>query len=141
MKRMDKAIKKIKTKIENSTFNFVDFSVPIIDLIVPTKYSPNGRYDNRIFLICLIDFVNTQVSWRKYKGTHEYPIKGTYLNRIRVRISRSVNSHANYAREIHNKYVKNKVYEEINRPPKINRLASRFTFSEPSEINNRLVDY
>jgi len=123
MKRMDKAIKKIKTKIENSTFNFVDYSVHIIDLIVPIKYSPNGRYDNRIFLICLIDFVNTQVSWRKYKGTHEYPIKGTYLNRI------------------HNKYVKNKVYEEINRPPKINRLASLFTFSEPSDINNRLVDY
>ena len=89
-----KKLSKLK-KIKN--FNLIDFATPVADYFCPIKYSPNGRFDNRYFLICLIDFVESGTSWRKYKGTHSHPIKGKYLN------------------EIHNKYVKYHVYDEINK--------------------------
>lgn len=95
--KLNASIKKIMNKFKNSNFDLVDFAVPIIDLILPVKYSPNGRYSNRIFFTCLIDFISTHVSWRKYRGTIEYPIKGTYLN------------------QIHNNYVKHGIYEEIRK--------------------------
>ena len=40
---------------------------------------------------------SSSASWNKYKGTINYPINGKYLN------------------EIHNKFVKNGIYEEINK--------------------------
>ena len=48
-------------------------------------------------MICLTDFINTSTNWTKYKGTIEYPINGKYLN------------------QIHNKYIKNGVYDQINK--------------------------
>jgi len=73
----------------------IDIAVPIIDLYLPVQYSPNGEYDNRYFFICLLDFTCNRVSWRKYKGSITHPINGVYLN------------------QIHNKYVKNGIYEKI----------------------------
>jgi Transposase DDE domain len=75
----------------------IDFAVPIIDFIVPVRYSPNRKYDNRYFFTCIIDFLNNSTYWTRYNGTIDYPIDGKYLN------------------EIHNKYIKHKVYEEINK--------------------------
>lgn len=75
----------------------IDLAVPIIDLILPIKYSPHQKYDHKYFLICLIDFTTKNVSWNKYKGTIFHPINGKYLN------------------QIHNKYVKYGVYNEINK--------------------------
>jgi len=78
-------------------FDFIGFSVPIIDLIVPIKYSPNQKYDNKYFLICLMDFVSSCTSWSKYRGTIDHPINGRYLNKI------------------YYKFIKHNVYNEINR--------------------------
>ena len=75
----------------------IDIAVPIINLMIPIKYSPNGEYSHQDFLTLLIDYTSKNVSWRKYKGTIDCPIDGRYLN-------------AN-----HNNYVKNGVYDEINR--------------------------
>jgi len=44
-----------------------------------------------------MDFLKKNVSWTQYKGFDNLPISGKYLN------------------QIHNKYVKNNIYEEINR--------------------------
>jgi hypothetical protein len=71
--------------------------VPIVDLLLPVKYSPNGKYDNRYFLMCIIDLTLNGVSWRRYKGSPSHPIDGCYLN------------------EIHNNYKRNGVYEAINK--------------------------
>jgi transposase len=76
---------------------FIDLVNPIIELLAPIKFSPNGKYDNKYFLRCLIDFFNIGVSWRKYNGTKSFPIDGKYLNAI------------------HNKFTKNGVYEQINK--------------------------
>ncbi len=84
----------------------INFSVPIIDSLCPIKYSPNTKYDNRYFYTCILDFVDKQVSWRKYKGTHEDPINGKYLNKI------------------HNKYVKAGVYKKINEQILIKYLSN-----------------
>jgi hypothetical protein len=73
------------------------FAVPIIDYLCPIKYSPNQKYSNEYFFICLLEFVDSGVYWNKFKGTNEYPIKGKYLN------------------QIHNKYVKKGVYREIHK--------------------------
>ena len=81
----------------NSNFDLIDFAVPIIDLLSPIKYSPHQKYDNRYFLTCIINFIETGVSWSNYKGTINYPINGKYLN------------------QIHNKYLKKGIYEEINK--------------------------
>ena len=90
-------LKKFHELKKMKNFNFIDFCVPIIDYLCPIKYSPNGKYDNRYFITCLIDFIETSTSWRKYKGTILYPIDGKYLN------------------QIHNKYLKCGVYDEINK--------------------------
>jgi len=61
-----KTLKQLR-KLKN--FNIIDFAVPIIDLICPIKYSPNGLYNNKYFLTCLIDFIKMGVSWNTYRGT------------------------------------------------------------------------
>jgi hypothetical protein len=90
-------IKKLKDLKKLKKFNLIEFAVPIIDHLCPIKYSPNGKYDNKYFLICILDFIERNVSWRKYKGTIEYLIGGVYLNGI------------------HNKYCNMGVYDEIER--------------------------
>jgi hypothetical protein len=84
-------------KTHEDDFNFIDFAYPIADYYYPIKYSPNGSYTNKYFLICLIDFVKRGISWTNYEGTIDYPIKGKYLN------------------EIHNKYINAGVYDQINK--------------------------
>ena len=88
-------LKNYKNLVTN--FNLIDFAVPIIEFLLPIKYSPNQKYDNRYYITCIIDFINTGTSWNKYKGTIDHPIDGKYLN------------------QIHNKFVKANVYEEINK--------------------------
>lgn len=80
----------------NIKFDLISFAVPIIDSIIPLKYSPNRKYDNKYYFICLLDIINCGYNWSKYRGTLEYPISGKYLN------------------SIHNKFVKNGIYEKIN---------------------------
>lgn len=81
----------------NKKFDFINFAIPIIDLLSPIKESPNRKYDNKYFLICLIDFVMNRVSWNKYTGTIHYPINGKYLN------------------QVHNRWIRLNIYEEINK--------------------------
>jgi hypothetical protein len=117
-------------------FNFIDFATPIIDLICPIGNSPNQKYDNEYFLTCIIDFLKSGFCWTRYNGTPEFPIKGKYLN------------------QIHNKYVNNNVYEEIekqlknkylkhNREPKlkIQIIDSSFIANKRGSIkeNNHLL--
>ena len=75
----------------------INQAVPIIDLLAPVKESPNGIFDNRYFLTCIIDFSSNGTYWTKYSGTKDHPINGKYLNAI------------------HNKYSRCGVYDEINR--------------------------
>ena len=89
-------LKKLEELKKLKNFNLIDFVIPIIDLMCPMGYSRKG-YNNRYFFTCLLDFVQICVSWRKYWETIEFPIKGKYLN------------------EIHNKYCKAGVYDEIKR--------------------------
>ncbi len=63
-------------------FNIIEFSVPIIDFLCPFNDTKYAKYSNEYFIICLFDFVDKHVSWTKYQGTPEYPIKGKYLNQI-----------------------------------------------------------
>lgn len=84
-------------KTHQDEFNFVDFAYPIVDYYCPIKYSPNGEYTNKDFLTCLVDFVKNGVYWTHYKGPDDCPIDGKYLN------------------EIHNKYIKEGVYDQINK--------------------------
>jgi hypothetical protein len=78
-------------------FNFIKFASQIANIHSPIKYSPNQKYNNEYFLTCLIDFVKNSVSWTNYKGTIDNPIDGKYLN------------------QIHNKFIRNNVYNEINK--------------------------
>ena len=110
-----KNLKELK-KLKN--FNLIDFAVPIIDHICPIGESPNGTYDNRYFLICLLDFIDRGVYWTKYTGTTDYPIKGKYLN------------------EIHNKYQKNGVYDEIERQLKNKYLKT----DRESKLKIQIID-
>ena len=75
----------------------INIAVPIIDYHCPIKYSPNQKYNNKYFFICLIDFFQRHVCWRSYRGTEDFPISGKYLN------------------SIHLKYCNNNVYEEIHK--------------------------
>lgn len=79
---------KIKLKYKN--FDFINFALPIVDFICaaqnittlwlcfggifvflnfiqehkdPIGNSPNQKYDNEYFLICLVDFVETSFNW------------------------------------------------------------------------------
>lgn len=88
-----KTLRQLK-KLKN--FNFIDFATSIIDKICPFKKPSSKGYSNKYFFICLINFVDTHVSWTKYEGTKNHPIRGKYLN------------------EIHNKYCKLKVYDKIH---------------------------
>lgn len=96
MYKNTKKIKEILNSDELTILEIIDLAVPIADLLSPCLGSPSQKFDNRYFLTCLFDFVQRCVSWRKYKGTHECPIKGKYLNTI------------------HNRYVDDHVYEAIN---------------------------
>lgn len=110
-----KILKQLR-KLKN--FNIIDFAVPIIDLICPIKGSPNNKYDNKYFLICLINFIETNVSWNKYKGTKEYPINGKYLN------------------QIHNKYQRMDVYEEIEK-----QLLNKYLKTDKEcKLKNQIID-
>ena len=80
----------------DNNFNFIDFAVPIINRICP-MYSNNIIYNHKYFLTCIVHFIKTHVSWTQYKGTHDYPIEGKYLN------------------SIHLKYIRAGVYKEINK--------------------------
>lgn len=82
-------------KIKNN-FDFIKFATQIADCYCPLR-GTYQKYNNKYFLICLTDFINTSTNWTKYKGTIEYPINGKYLN------------------QIHNKYIKNGVYDQINK--------------------------
>src|ERR1700738_4796450 len=91
--------KKLINKItkQDSNFDLINFTYPIIDYIVPLKYSPNRKYTNKYFFICLVNFIESGATvWTRYNGTVEYPISGKYLN------------------QIHNYYVNNGVYNAIN---------------------------
>jgi hypothetical protein len=90
-------LKKFSELKRHSSFNLVNFSLPIVDFMNPVKSSPSQKYDNKYFLICLFDFLNNNVSWNKYKGTSDYPINGKYLN------------------QIHNKFQKKGIYEQIEK--------------------------
>ena len=66
MNKLKKLIKYYKK------YNFIDDVVPIIDLLSPIKYSPNQKYDNKYFLICLIDFINNSSSWSCWNASHSF---------------------------------------------------------------------
>jgi hypothetical protein len=82
---------------KNNNIDFINFATSIANIYAPIKYSPNQKFDNYYFIFCLVDFFQNNVSWSKYKGTPLYPIDGKYLN------------------QIHNKFVRLNVYEEINK--------------------------
>src|SRR3972149_8428409 len=103
-------------KLKN--FNLIDFAVPIINLLCPIIGSPRQIYDNKYFLICLIDFIEGNVSWNKYKGTKKYPINGRYLN------------------QIHNKYQRNGVYDEIEKQIKNKYLKT----DRESKLKYQIID-
>jgi hypothetical protein len=86
---------KYNNLIDNSYL--IKLAVPIIDFLVPIKYSPNKKFDNRYFFTCIIDFIKNNTYWSRYKGSIDNPIDGKYLN------------------QIHNKYVKKGVYDAINK--------------------------
>jgi hypothetical protein len=90
-------LKSLKSLKRFTRFNLIDFAVPILDHMCPLKYSPNRKYSNRYYLTCLLHFVETSVSWRKYQGSPEFPINGKCLNYI------------------HNKYIKAGAYAEIEK--------------------------
>jgi len=80
-------MKTIKEFKKFKRFNLVKFAVPIIERLCPFGKSrgiktPRKDYSNEYFFICLLDFVDTVVSWQKYRGTIDYPIQGKYLNQI-----------------------------------------------------------
>ena len=95
-----KKMKTIKEFKKFKRFNLVKFAVPIIERLCPFGKSrgiktPRKDYSNEYFFICLLDFVDTVVSWQKYRGTIDYPIQGKYLN------------------QIHNKFCRAGVYDQI----------------------------
>jgi hypothetical protein len=51
-------------KIKNiNDFNLIEFATPIIDLMAPIKFSPNQKYNNSYFLLCIFDFITSGTSW------------------------------------------------------------------------------
>ena len=81
-------------------FNIIDFAVPIIDVVMPVKYSPARKYDTRYIFTCLLDYFKKGGPWTSYVGlpNDSYdPIKGKYLG------------------DYHRLYVDNGVYDELNR--------------------------
>lgn len=102
----------------NKQHNMISFVVPIIDELSPIRKSPNQKYNNEYFLICLIDFVKKAVSWNKYEGTIDYPIDGKYLN------------------QIHLKWISKGVYKEINKQLIVKYLKD----DKGKKIKNQSID-
>jgi len=51
-------MKTLKELNKLKNFNLIRFAVPIIDYLCPIKYSPNQKYSNEYFFICLLEFVD-----------------------------------------------------------------------------------
>jgi len=96
----------------------IKIAVPILDLLNPIKYSPNKKYDNKYFFTCILDFLNTHVSWNKYKGVQNYPISGKYLN------------------QIHNKYIACGAYDEINKQM-LNKYLKK---GKETKLKHQIID-
>jgi transposase len=94
---MSQTFEKLKNLNKDELTKFIKLATLIANKMCPIYESPNQKYDNEYFLICLVDFYMTRVSWNKYQGTITHPINGKYLN------------------QIHNKYVKKGVYKEIHK--------------------------
>ena len=80
-------------KLKN--FDFLEMAAQIAYQIWPFQGSSKTDYDHKYFFICIADFIDTQVSWRRYRGTSDYHIRGRYLN------------------EIHNEYCRRGIYDAI----------------------------
>jgi hypothetical protein len=94
---MENSIKKL---FNNPMFDeklFINFCLPIVNFLSPVHESNSLKYDNKYFLVCIIDFLKTGCYWSRYRGTISYPINGKYLN------------------QIHNKWQKKGVFKEINK--------------------------
>ena len=87
----------MKIRKFDSNFDFVNYCIPIIDLLSPLKYTHNRKYCNEDFLVNMLEFVIGGTKWIYYRGPPECPIGGKYLN------------------EIHNKWCHLGVYNEINK--------------------------
>lgn len=116
--------KKTPSKIFNKLLEkmksdkLISLGSSIANLLTPIKYSPNGTFDHKYFFTCLIDFVTKCVSWRKYKGTIDHPIDGRYLN------------------QIHNRYVKCGVYDELNKQ----LLNIYLKKDKEKKLKNQMID-
>src|SRR5580698_8777207 len=88
---------------------FIDSIVPIINILSPIKYSPNAKYDNRYFITCILDLTINGVYWSRYTSSIPSPIEGKSCIK------------GKYLNEIHHKYIKNGVYDAINK-----QLLSRY---------------
>jgi len=111
-------IKKLNELIKLKHFSLIDFAVPIVDFLHPIKYSPNGKYNNEYFLVCILDFIEKNVSWSKYKGTIDNPINGLYLN------------------QIHNRFCKEGIYDEIEKQLKKKYLQT----DKESKLKYQIID-
>jgi len=80
-------------KLKN--FDFLEMAAQIAYQIWPFQGSSKTDYDHKYFFICIADFIDIQVSWRRYRGTSDYHIRGRYLN------------------EIHNEYCRRGIYNAI----------------------------
>lgn len=113
-----KSLKKLKDLKKLKNFDLINFAIPIIDYLCPIKYSPNGKYDNRYFFTCILDFTKRNVYWKRYNGSIEFPINGLYLNAI------------------HNKYCKMHVYDEINK-----QLVNKYLETDrENKLKNQIID-
>lgn len=59
---------------------FVSVCSRIADYKMPLTICPSRKYTHHDYLFCLTEFVETRVSWNKYAGPPEHPIKGKYLH-------------------------------------------------------------
>ena len=85
---------KSNKRIRIKKFDFMKEIVSVAERVYVRK-SKNIKYTHQELLTCLIHFVSTHVSWRKYKGI-DIPISGKYLN------------------SVHLKYIEKGVYKAIN---------------------------
>lgn len=115
----------------NKRYDMISFVVPIIDELSPIGNSPNQKYDNEYFLICLMDFVKKAVSWSKYQGTIDYPISGKYLNQIHLKWVRK-GVYKAFNRQLIVEYLKNGKGEKI----KNQSLDSTFIPNKGGSIKN-----
>lgn len=97
---------------------FINMFISIANLKCPLKYSPRRKYDHKYYILCILDFLETSVSWRKYKGFNEHPINGKYLNKI------------------HHDYINNGVYECLNK----NALIKYLKFGKEEKLQIQSID-